>query len=132
MRFSHTISRQARYWVSLSLDHQRHVCLERVRAVLTTLASGKKHSQMRLLLKAYQYYIKKQIRFYEGKLEHAGQLNADMVHEVQANVSARLWCKVQLKVDVVPTLIAGLRVTLGDHVWEDTVASRLQQFTHSF
>lgn len=117
---------EAKKLVRLSLDATGGLSGERVQAILETLkASGRPILQLRLLLKAYQRFVQLELDRGQGLLECAGALKSEAVAALAQHLSIAAKRPVSLETRENPSLIAGVRVTLGDHVWESSISSRL-------
>ncbi len=117
---------EAKKLVRLSLDTAGGLSGERVQAILETLkASGRPIHQLRLLLKAYQRFVQVELGRGQGLLECAGTLQPEVVAALAQHLSIATKRPVSLEARENSSLIAGVRVTLGDHVWESSISSRL-------
>ncbi len=79
------------------------------------------------VLKLYQRLVAAEIARGQAVIEHAGSVNAALL----AGIAAAMTTKYGRKIAGVPrrndTLLAGLRVRVGDDVFESSVASQLAQ-----
>ena len=132
MRTKKSLHQEAKKLVQLSLDASKRVSEERVRVILATLKERHTPLALRHLLKAYVYFLSKEIQKSTGLLEHAGDLVEAQLQSLVAHLGRVASRPVELLPRREPGLIAGIRVSLGDYVWEDTVASRLDRLRQSF
>ena len=116
----------ARKLVSLSLDEAGRISDERVNAILQVLKE-KPPRQLKLILKIYLYYIKQEIRRSEAVLEYAGEIQPAAVEAIERDLSSRYHRSVSSVTRENPDLIAGLRVTIGDDVYDASVAGHLEK-----
>lgn len=132
MKCSKEITAEAKKCVSLSLDVAGEVSHERVAAVLQALKAHRPVHVLRPLLKAYKHYLSIELSRGHGRVEHAGAITPGTLQSLAAHLSVFAKRPVSLSAHETPALIAGLRVTLGDHVWESSVSSRLERLKTAF
>lgn len=126
MRVSSKILRKAKALVALSLDKDHAVDLPRVQAILQTLeASHLPAPHLRLLLKTYQRFIQIAMRQTQGVLEYAGAVSADEVDALGAELKKITGRQIKLASSENLDLIAGIRLSFADYVWENSVAHHL-------
>ena len=120
------LRQQALRLARLSLDPVGQVSADRVTCVLATLrASG--HTRQRQLLKFYLAYIAKETARTQAIVEHAGPVAADTASAVAASLSSQTGRVITATTRPNPELLAGLRVILGDHVWDASAKARLER-----
>lgn len=120
----------ARKLVALSLDGDQQVSLERVRAVLHTLET-RKPRQLKALLKEYYIMLRRELRQSEASVEHAGALPSATFEAIAQKLTAERGRKISVTEKTNPSLIAGVRVRVGDDVYEDSIATRLNTLAHA-
>jgi F-type H+-transporting ATPase subunit delta len=113
----------ARQLLKLSLDGGS-VSAERVAGVL---AYVEKHrpANPTLVLKAYRRLIAAELSRSQAVVEHAGALPAGILQAISAALGRKHGRTVTATAQPNPTLIAGLRVRLGDDVYESSIAGQL-------
>lgn len=116
----------AKQLVKLSLDGDGQPDAERVAAVLETLRQDPPR-RSKALLKSYAYYLDIEVRRGQARVEYAGPLAEKVLAEVEAHFTKAYGRKVVATAQENPALIAGLRVTVGDDVYDDSIAARLTQ-----
>ena len=103
---------------------------ERVPGVLAYL---EKHypAQGLAVLKAYQRLVKAEVARGQAVVEHAGPISDSAVAGIAADMTERYRRSITGHTRPTPSLIAGLRVRVGDDVYESTVAGQLAALSAS-
>ncbi len=112
--------------VALSLENGKP-STERVNAVLSSLRGSQHGSRLRLILKLYEHYMREEIRRGQAVIEHAGAISTDAVKRLTDSFTRRYSRPIEAKLQPNPALLAGVRVTIGDDVWDMSAAGRLAQ-----
>lgn len=120
----------AKKLVTLSLDSERQVSPERVRDILQTLSS-KPPRKLKPLLKQYYVLLRRELAQTQAVVEHSGELSNATLSEIGAKFSELTGRKVTAILKPNPALIAGVRVRVGDNVYEDSIATRLAALSHA-
>ena len=117
------VQQLARQFLSMSIVNGE-VSPERVAGVLQSL---EKHRPPRALevLKTYQRLIAAEIARGQAVIEHAGPLNPATAATVAESMTRRYGRRVVSLPRRNDALLAGLRVRVGDDVYESSVASQL-------
>ena len=117
------VQQLARQLFSLSLV-DGNLSSERVAGVLSYL---EKHppAQPVAVLKAYQRLVA--VEFAKGRavVEHAGPLGQGVLASIEAAMTRRYHRPIVAVVKDTPGLLAGVRVRVGDDVYESSVANQL-------
>lgn len=123
MRGSKQIQQFARQLFQLSLDHGQ-LSADRVAGVLQYV---EKHPPAKpvAVLKAYQRLIAAEFARGQAVVEHAGPVAANLLASIEGAMSQRYHRPVVAVAKPAPALLAGLRVRVGDDVYESSVASQL-------
>lgn len=116
----------ARKLVELSLDESGVPSGERVSAVLAALEENPP-AQYRALLRQYERYLAVVVRRTEALVEYAGPEPKAAAEEIVAALSKSYNRKLSLRLEQNESLLGGLRVHVGDDVYDSSVATRLQQ-----
>lgn len=124
MRVERELREHAKKLLSLSVEPGQGVTSERVAAVLETL---RKHHprRHRQLLKIYLRLVNRELRKYQAVVEHAGDVSKATLKQVGEEMSRRYGRTITAISRPNPTLIAGLRIRVGDDVYDSTVLGRL-------
>lgn len=95
--------------------------------VAGVLAYIEKHNPANavLVLKAYRRLIATELAKSEARVEHAGAVTAPALTAISAAMSKKYGRTVTATSRAVPALLAGLRVRVGDDVYESSVAGQL-------
>lgn len=126
MRVSQKITRRAKALVSLSLDEAHVVDQERVKLVVKSLlASSASSLRTRVLLKTYERLIKVALRQGQGTLEYAGSVTPEAIENLSEKLQKFTGRKIKLASSENLGLIAGIRLSFADYVWESSVAHSL-------
>ena len=123
MRGSKQIQQFARQLFQLSLDDGR-LSAERVTGVL---AYVEKHPPAKpiAVLQAYRRLIASEFAKGQAVVEHAGPVADGILKSIEGAMSQRYHRPVTAVAKSAPALIAGLRVRVGDDVYESSVAGQL-------
>ena len=97
---------------------------ERVAAALSVLKT-KPVRELVPLLKYFQFYLARELRHSQIRIEHAGKLRQSTLEKLQKNLSQKYQRQLTVTASENPKLIAGLRVAVGDDVYDSTVTGRL-------
>ncbi|AKC83628.1 ATP synthase F0F1 subunit delta [Verrucomicrobia bacterium IMCC26134] len=100
------------------------VSAERVSGVLASLEKNPP-LKLSLTLQAYRKLILIEIAKGEARVEHAGPVAADALAAIAASLGKRYGRPVTTVSSSNPALFAGLRVRIGDDIYESSVASQL-------
>ena len=127
MRGSKQIQQLARQLFSLSLIDGT-LSAERVTGVLQYL---EKHppAQPLEVLQAYRRLIAIEIAKGQAIVEHAGPVDESLLKSIEGAMSQRYRRSVTAVPKARPALLAGLRVRVGDDVYESSVASQLSSLS---
>lgn len=123
MRGSKQIQQFARQLFQLSLDNGQ-LSADRVAGVLQYV---EKHPPAKpvAVLKAYHRLIAAEFAKGRAVVEHAGPVAANLLASIEGAMSQRYHRPVVAVAKPAPALLAGLRVRVGDDVYESSVASQL-------
>ena len=119
----------AKKLVELSIQNGE-VSTSRVGEVLQSLAAGPPRNH-KPLLRLFQKYVTREIASDTADVEHAGPISEKITRSVKEFLEKEAGRSIQVQTRHCPELIAGLRVTLGDDVYEDSAAFRLKPLTES-
>lgn len=114
----------ARKLFQLSLDGRGRVSPERVSAILACLDKSPPPG-LPALLRAYKPLVAAQIERNTARVEHAGPLPEAAPAALAAALEKLLARPVEAVTSENPALLAGLRVRVGDDLFENNAAARL-------
>ena len=114
----------AKKLVVFSMDNGE-VSEDKVKEVLRAL-SAHPPRKLKALLACYQKLIEREIAKYTAQVEHAGPLSKDALDTVKSFLEENSGRKITINAKENPDLLAGIRVSLGDDVYEDSAAFRLR------
>ena len=117
--------RLVRELVRLSRDGDR-VSSERVEAVLTALRN-RPPAGYREVVRLYRAAIARALQLEEVVIESAGPLSEETVADVVARFSASAGRSLRPVLKVRPDLLAGIRVRVGDDVWDASASGALSR-----
>lgn len=123
MRASSQSRQFARQLFRLSLADGQ-VSAERVTAVLAHLQRHPPRQPLEVL-KGYQRLVAAQLARNRALVEHAGAINNDILRAVADAFARKYQRPIAAVAQPNPALIAGLRIRIGDDVYESSVASQL-------
>jgi F-type H+-transporting ATPase subunit delta len=102
------------------------VSAERVAGVLAYIEKHRPANPV-IVLKAYRRLVAAELAKGEAVVEHAGAVNDAMLTAIAAAMSTRYGRRVAAKSRPCAILLAGLRVRVGDDVYESSIASQLAE-----
>ncbi len=103
----------------------------RVRDVVNRVLAGKPRGYM-AVLQHFQRLVKLDLARRTAVVESATVLSQPFQAQVSANLGARHGAGLQISFRVAPEVIGGLRVRVGSHIYEGTVAGRLAALAEQF
>jgi len=115
--------RFARSLFKLSLEDGR-VSESRVSEILAWV-DQQRPRQATALLREYLRLITTEINRGIARVEHAGDLAPDSLHQISASFSQRYGRPIEATSTINPDLIAGLKIRIGCDVYENSIASQL-------
>lgn len=113
----------AKQLVQLSLENGV-VSAERVAAVLDYLEKNPP-ARAQLVLAAYHKLVATELAKGEARVEHAGPVSAESLSAIAAALGKRYGRPVVASATPNPSLLAGLRVRIGDDIFESSVSGQL-------
>ena len=120
----------AKKLVGLSVENGC-VSEERVSAVLQTLLK-KPSRDLKPLLKFYLNYIRQEVAKTQASLDYAGVISEETIASLEKEVAKHYNRPIELHAEEKPELLAGLRMRVGDDVWERSAANILHTLKQSF
>jgi F0F1-type ATP synthase, delta subunit (mitochondrial oligomycin sensitivity protein) len=83
------------------------------------------------LLKSYLNYLKREIALQTAVVSTPGALSADALEAIATNFSKIYGRTITATTKTDPSLIAGVRVRVGDDVYDSSVAGRLKRLAEN-
>ena len=117
----------ARHLCQLSLVEGR-VSADRVAAVLAYLRQHPPRQPV-TFLKHYRRLIARQLARHEARVEHAGAIDAAILDAISTTLSRQYRRPITAAAQPNPALIAGLRIRVGDDLYDTSIAGRLAALT---
>lgn len=117
------IRAQAKQLLQLSLDNGV-VSAERVAGVLEYLEKNPP-ARLSLVLEAYRKLVAIELAKGEARVEHAGPVAPAALSAIAAALGKRYGRPVTAVATPNPALLAGLRVRIGDDIFESSVSGQL-------
>lgn len=124
------INQLARNLVRASLDEEGRLSAKRVEAVLALLRRQPER-QRRLLLNAYRLRMRREEAKSKLIIEHAGPLSSEARDTIVSSMSASSGRRLTVETRENPSLIGGVRVRLGDDVYDASITGRLESLAAS-
>ncbi|MBL62372.1 MAG: hypothetical protein CMI30_03080 [Opitutae bacterium] len=125
MAISHKVRELAKKLVQLSLDEEGRVLEEKVHEVLESLRA-KPPREHKALLRVYMDRIKREIAKGVAVVEYAGKPDDSSIETLQRALTEHYGRGIQVELRENADLLAGIRVTVGDDVYEDSAATRIR------
>jgi F-type H+-transporting ATPase subunit delta len=120
---SKNIADQARKFYQLSFDNHA-LSSDRVAGVLAYLEKYPPAQPM-AVLKAYQRLIAAEVARNHAVIEHAGAVSETVLSTIANALAQKYGHPVETISQSNPALIAGLRIRIGDDIYESSVAGQL-------
>ena len=130
MKQDKRIHRLAKKLTEFAKDERGMVTSERVTEVLEGLRKAK-HRHHLLLLRTFQKLIRRAVSEQTAQVQTATQLSDEAVSGLEQKFSNLYGRPIIAEVSINPTLIGGVRVRVGDDVYDETVAGRLERLSAS-
>jgi F-type H+-transporting ATPase subunit delta len=124
-----TLKKFAKKLADLSLEDGL-VSAEKVQAVLETLRQHPPRKP-KTVLKYYLYYIKNAVNQSQATIEYAGQIDQAEVAKIEKHLSSSYNRPITATTVETDALIAGFRVSIGDDIFDASVAGRLNSLAKS-
>lgn len=109
--------------VALSLENDQ-VSEERVQAVLEAIRN-KPPRRLKMILKLYLNYIKKEYQRTHAVLETAGALSEDTQKQLAEMLSKAYGRNIDIQTEDHPELLAGFRILIADDIWDASASGHL-------
>lgn len=129
MKTDKKINQFAKKLVELSKD-EGALKSERVDEVLAGIRQSKYRQPLRLM-KAYLFQIRRELARQTARVASPSPLSADAIASLESNLSARYNRPIKAVSQEDPSLIAGLRVRVGDDLYDASLAGRLERLANS-
>jgi F-type H+-transporting ATPase subunit delta len=117
------IQQLARQFLKLSVDNGV-LAPQRVTGVLEYLEKHRPPHTV-AILKAYQRLVAAEVARSQAVVEHAGPINAGVLEQIAAAMTKKYSRPIAGVAQRNDALLAGMRVRVGDDVYESSVASQL-------
>lgn len=129
MKRNKKIIRFAKKLVELSKD--RSVVSEmKVSEVLAAL-NQVKHRHHLQLLKTFLTYLRRELALQTALVSTPASLSTESIHALEASFTSRYSRPVSAIIQTDTSLIAGVRVRIGDDVYDASLAGRLQRLAEN-
>lgn len=115
--------------VDLSRDNGV-VTESRVAEVLDGLKKAELRQKL-LVLKTYLYYIRKAVAEQTAVVATPGALSPEALAAIETNFTKVYGRPISAVTQAEPSLIAGVRIRVGDDVYDSSVAGRLKRFAEN-
>lgn len=123
----HKLSRQL---ARLILDGGE-ASLPELKPALERILSGRSGPAARVFLKDFRKEVERQLRARTLVIESASELPENVVESVREQFQKNQEKTLQVTTRVNPSLIAGIKVQLGDDIYDATVANQLLSLSKS-
>ena len=114
----------------LSLDEEGRVVEAKVKEVLAALESYSLRDR-KTVLKNYQTLVKREISKSIALVEYAGKPDEEAIASLREHLSEHYGRNIELQLRENEDLLAGIRVTVGDDVYEDSASTRIRPLVHA-
>lgn len=126
-----TLRKHAARLVELARGADGRIDAARVRAILAELPRAFPGAALRPLLEAFYAAVARELRFSEARIEFAGTLPTGTADALAAHFSALYERAVAPVATENPALLGGVRVQVGDDVYDASLAGALARLRAS-
>ena len=126
-----TLRKHAARLVELARGADERIDAARVRAILAELPRAFPGAALRPLLEAFYAAVARELRFSEARIEFAGTLPAGTADALAAHFSALYKRAISPVPEENPALLGGVRVQVGDDVYDASLAGALARLRAS-
>ena len=123
MQSDKTLKHSARKLATLSIENDV-VSTTKVRHILKVL-SERRPPSYRQLLRYYRTFLQRELRHRQALLEYAGTLSTQTVEKLGDVLNLRYKRPISVILREKPELLAGIRLSIGDDVYDASAAGRL-------
>ena len=124
------LKKYAKKLVRISMD-KGHVSLERVRGVINALNMDPPR-QFKRILNYYAFYLEIEMRRTAAQINYAGTLDQESIKKIQMMLSQFYGERIDVVANEDPSLISGIRIHIGDDVWDTSVRGALDELANAF
>jgi F-type H+-transporting ATPase subunit delta len=121
------VRQTARVLLNASMENGT-VSPERVTGVLAWVEKTQP-SQALAILREYHRMVRIEVNKSNARIEHAGAIGPDAVASIAASMSKLYGRAVTATASENPSLIAGIRVSIGDDVYESSITGQLESLS---
>ncbi len=121
------ISSEAKLLISLSLDADGFVSADRVRAVCAYIENNGEYSDKIAILKEFSRRLKPLLHGMSAKIETSGELSEAAQEKLSEKIRRVAGSRVGITTEVNRALIGGVRVKIGDDIFERSVSEELSE-----
>jgi len=125
-----TIQKWAKRLFALSLDSNGKLSDQRVREVLRVTEESPPRNYKKIL-KQYLKYIEREVANNIAIVEHAGIVNPNTLKRVYDKMNTYYNRELQFVQKVNKNLLAGMRVRIGDDIWDISALGRLNKLSEA-
>jgi F-type H+-transporting ATPase subunit delta len=130
MKRDKKITQLAKKLVELSQDDQGVVTEAKVGEVLAGLKQVQ-HPKYLAVLKSYMGYLSREVALQTAVVTTPGELSTTALDEIAAHYTQVYGRPISATTKQDPSLIAGVRVRVGDDVYDASVSGRLQRLAEN-
>ena len=130
MRNSREARRLSRQLVKLSFTDGK-LDQEKITKMVGSLVTEKPRHYVEVL-KDYQNLIRLEIQKRRATVESAVDIDQGLKEKIAANLRSRYGDDVTVNYKLNPNLLGGLRIKIGDDVWDGSVRQRLNRLQQQF
>jgi F-type H+-transporting ATPase subunit delta len=130
MRNSREARRLSRQLVKLSFTDGK-LDQEKITKMVGSLVTEKPRYYVEVL-KDYQNLIRLEIQKRQATVESAVDIDQGLKEKIAANLRTRYGDDVTVSYKLNPDLLGGLRIKIGDDVWDGSVRQRLNRLQQQF
>lgn len=131
MKSLQSIKTYVRKLVELSKGSDGLISDERVKAILEVLRKNKPR-QLKRILEVFQMKLRTELRKEEAEVEYAGKMTDEVLVDLTSRFQTHYNKQLRVKLIDQPILIGGVRVSVGDDVWDYSIRGRIERLGDYF
>jgi len=101
----------------------------RISALVDSLVTRKPRNYVDAL-KNYKRLLRLELEKRHATIETASQVDSAVRSEIEANLKSKYGNDLSTEFHVAPELLGGMRIRVGNDVWDGSVRNRLQRLQH--
>ena len=103
---------------------------EKVKTVIETLKKSEV-KRLKVILDLYRIAVRRSLHETTARISYAGALSDETKSALQSSLEGKTGRKLTLELKEDPALIAGVRIAVGDYVYDSSIKQALKQISET-